>query len=298
VSHTWRAYPNFCNSRTTFRTPDRRTVAHKVHKVFWGLQEITLLLPPVLQGVFLSGRHHSYGNPGWPCLGNGRDSAVGLLERFVLWIEPDSSLIFIFIPGMALELLHPSNPHLALDSYRTVLPFFASLQSELGLNVVPPSSHSVASDSLSTPSTLSSAPSSHPASQNYHYPHLYPSVIQLPMLAQAGGKPDLSLFVPLKELWRWVERLLWRAVVLTAQVCDIRIDDVPPSTSANDSQTGTSAHVSRQMIRDDDSLLSQCMTLCWLAFLWLWHISFIERLILPILHILLALDLILSLEIF
>ena len=142
---------------------------------------------------------------------------------------------------MALELLHPSNPHLALDSYRTMLPFFASLQSELGLNVVPPSSHSVASDSLSTPSTLSSAPSSHPASQHHHYPHLGPSAVQLPMLAQAGGKPDLSLFVPLKELWRWVERLLWRAVVLTAQVCDIRIDDVPPSNSASDSQAGTSA---------------------------------------------------------
>lgn len=143
---------------------------------------------------------------------------------------------------MSLELLHPSDPHLALDVYRSALPFFAALQSELGLNVVPPCcSRSVANGS-STPTTVSSAPSSRPESRHHHYPHLCHSVAQLPTLAQVGGKPDLSLFVPLKELWRWVERLLWRAVILTAQVCDIRIDDAPPSASVNDShQVGTSA---------------------------------------------------------
>ena len=152
--------------------------------------------------------------------------------------------MFILISGIGLKLLHPSNPPLALDSYRTVLPFFASIHSELGLNVVPPSSHSVTSDSLSTPTTFSSALSSHPVSRHYHYPHLRPSVVQLPMLAQAGGKPDLTLFVPLKELWRCVGRLVWRAVVLTA-VCDIRIDEFPPSASVSDSQAGASAKGTR-----------------------------------------------------
>ena len=142
---------------------------------------------------------------------------------------------------MALELLHPSNPQLALDVYRSALPFFASLQSELGLNVIPPFSRPLANGTSSTPATVSSAQSSRPVSQHHNYSHLYHSVVQLPTLAQVGGKSDISLFVPLKELWRWVERLLWRAVVLAAQVCDIRIGDIPPSAGVNDSQADTTA---------------------------------------------------------
>jgi len=88
-----------------------------------------------------------------------------------------------------------------------------------------------------------------PTSQHYHYPHLCTSVVQSTMLAQAGGKPDLSLFVPLKELWRCIERLLCRAIVLTAQVCDIRIDEFPPSASVSDSQAGASAQTTRLVVR-------------------------------------------------
>jgi len=141
---------------------------------------------------------------------------------------------------MASELLHPSNPHPALEAYRAALPLFASLQSELGLNIVPSSLSSRYAGSSATPTTSSSPPPSRPVSQHQHYPYLSSAVSQLPTLSQAGGRPDITLFAPLKELWRWVERLLWRAVVLTAQVCDIRIDEDPTATS-NDSRPGTSA---------------------------------------------------------
>lgn len=36
-----------------------------------------------------------------------------------------------------------------------------------------------------------------------------------------SGKLDYSPFTQLRELWRWVERLLWRAICLSSLTCNI-----------------------------------------------------------------------------
>ncbi|KAF9444615.1 TPR-like protein [Macrolepiota fuliginosa MF-IS2] len=46
---------------------------------------------------------------------------------------------------------------------------------------------------------------------------------------QAAGKLDFTPFLYLREMWRWVERLLWRAVILSSRLCDIHQDDSPDS---------------------------------------------------------------------
>ena len=38
------------------------------------------------------------------------------------------------------------------------------------------------------------------------------------------GRVDFHSFTRFRELWRWVERLIWRAVVLTSKACDINDD--------------------------------------------------------------------------
>jgi hypothetical protein len=38
------------------------------------------------------------------------------------------------------------------------------------------------------------------------------------------GRVDFHSFTRFRELWRWVEQLIWRAVVLTSQTCDINDD--------------------------------------------------------------------------
>ncbi len=86
------------------------------------------------------------------------------------------------VVGMSLELLYPSDPQIAVTSYRKALPLLSTLQAELGLN------------------SKTSGPKS---------PY----------------KPDLSLFSQIRELWRWVERLLWRAVVLSAKTCNVFLDN-------------------------------------------------------------------------
>ncbi|KAF8907603.1 hypothetical protein CPB84DRAFT_1768330 [Gymnopilus junonius] len=47
----------------------------------------------------------------------------------------------------------------------------------------------------------------------------------LPINSSSTGNTEFTLFVQLRELWRWVEKLLWRAIVLSAKVCDIFNDD-------------------------------------------------------------------------
>ncbi|KAF8152244.1 hypothetical protein B0H34DRAFT_724464 [Crassisporium funariophilum] len=43
-------------------------------------------------------------------------------------------------------------------------------------------------------------------------------------LPKSSGKLDFVVFFQLRELWRWVERLLWRAVVLTSRTSNIQKD--------------------------------------------------------------------------
>ena len=89
-------------------------------------------------------------------------------------------------PGMALEHLHPTTPSIALQTYRSVFPhLFPSLKSQFTRESLLPYNN-----------------------QNHKSP--------------SSGKPDVTIFHQLRELWRWVESIIWRAVVLCARVCDVR----------------------------------------------------------------------------
>jgi hypothetical protein len=89
---------------------------------------------------------------------------------------------------MALEHLHPTSPSIALQTYCSVLPYlFPSLKSQFPhISLLPNLGHQ---------NHKSSSPSS---------------------------KLDFTVFHQLRELWRWVERIIWRAVVLCANVYDVR----------------------------------------------------------------------------
>ncbi|KDR72826.1 hypothetical protein GALMADRAFT_252100 [Galerina marginata CBS 339.88] len=55
-----------------------------------------------------------------------------------------------------------------------------------------------------------------------------------------NGKPDFLLFSQLREMWRWVERLLWRAIVLSAKTCDIFVDgDAIGAPATSNATSGT-----------------------------------------------------------
>ncbi|KAJ6632489.1 hypothetical protein B0H10DRAFT_1977554 [Mycena sp. CBHHK59/15] len=41
----------------------------------------------------------------------------------------------------------------------------------------------------------------------------------------ASGKLDFTSFSRYRELWRWVEHIIWRAVVVSAQICDVHRED-------------------------------------------------------------------------
>lgn len=83
---------------------------------------------------------------------------------------------------MAYEKLYPSDPRRALRAYLTSLPLFAMLAS----------------------SSFTILTSNQPSTSR-------PSC----------GKLDFTPFLQSRELWRWVERLLWRAVVLSSQLCQV-----------------------------------------------------------------------------
>lgn len=90
---------------------------------------------------------------------------------------------------MALEHLHPTSPLIALQTYCSVLPnLFPSLKSQFPhISLLPDLSH-----------------------QNHKIP------------SSPSSKLDFTIFHQLRELWRWVERIIWRAVVLCANVYDVR----------------------------------------------------------------------------
>jgi hypothetical protein len=86
---------------------------------------------------------------------------------------------------MAHEKLSPREHKKALKSYRVALPLLTVAESEI---------------SAVLPNTL-------------------------PPVASSGvGKIEFPSFTRFRELWRWIERLIWRAVVLTSQICDINDD--------------------------------------------------------------------------
>jgi hypothetical protein len=44
-------------------------------------------------------------------------------------------------------------------------------------------------------------------------------------IPQSSGKLDFTVFYQLRELWRWVERLLWRAVVLSSRATRLPVEE-------------------------------------------------------------------------
>jgi hypothetical protein len=90
---------------------------------------------------------------------------------------------------MALERIHPTSPSIALKTYCSVFqhlfPFLKTLFTHKSL--LP----------------------------NLNYQHQKLS-------SSSSSKLDFTLFYQSREIWRWVERIIWRAVVLCADVCDVR----------------------------------------------------------------------------
>jgi hypothetical protein len=103
---------------------------------------------------------------------------------------------------MSNELLHPTNPHIALASYSAAFPLLMIAQTEFSTVVSP----------------------------------------------RPSGKVDFTSFTKFRELWRWVERLLWRAIVLGASVYDVHHDH---HTSSTDSEEGGEE---QQQCKKKDSL--------------------------------------------
>jgi hypothetical protein len=54
----------------------------------------------------------------------------------------------------------------------------------------------------------------------------------LPSSTQPTGKLDFTPFYQLREMWRWVERLLWRAIVLSARLCEVHQDENTSTTKS------------------------------------------------------------------
>ncbi|KAI0919483.1 hypothetical protein AcV5_001535 [Taiwanofungus camphoratus] len=96
------------------------------------------------------------------------------------------SIRSICLQGMSHESVSPEEPHKAFAAYLTARPLIAN----------------VASDIL-------------------------PSVPSQPIAASVheAGASDQSSFARYRELWRWVERLLRRAIILGSRLCDIRRED-------------------------------------------------------------------------
>ena len=82
---------------------------------------------------------------------------------------------------MSQEKLSPMEPEKALGAYCTVLPLLVIVESEI-------------------PSVL-------PANTT-------PTGVE-----NGAGKLDFSSFTRFRELWLWIERLLWRAIILASRTC-------------------------------------------------------------------------------
>ncbi|TRM66755.1 hypothetical protein BD626DRAFT_483705 [Schizophyllum amplum] len=55
---------------------------------------------------------------------------------------------------------------------------------------------------------------------------LIKSELTISSTPSSTGAIDFSSFTRYRELWRWVDRLLWRAIVLVARCCDVLNDDM------------------------------------------------------------------------
>ncbi|KXN92633.1 Putative cargo-transport protein ypp1 [Leucoagaricus sp. SymC.cos] len=65
--------------------------------------------------------------------------------------------------------------------------------------------------------------------QGMSHEKLYPSE---PRRTLTTGKLDFAPFYQLREMWRWVERLLWRGIVLSARPCEVHQDETTGATES------------------------------------------------------------------
>jgi hypothetical protein len=108
-----------------------------------------------------------------------------LQGMYSFFLENGIDFLPLFCIGMCHEKLFPNDPTAALKSYRTALPLLTIAESEI---------------SAVLPSALP------------------------PGSTSGTGKLDFSSFTRFRELWRWAERLIWRAVILTASTGNIHED--------------------------------------------------------------------------
>ena len=88
----------------------------------------------------------------------------------------------VCLQGMSHECITPDDPQKALDTYLTALPLVSSAIAD-----IPPS-----------------------------------MAVQPAPIAHGGSAADNTSFGRYRELWRWVERLLRRAIILASRLCDVR----------------------------------------------------------------------------
>ncbi|KAG2018585.1 hypothetical protein CC2G_008007 [Coprinopsis cinerea AmutBmut pab1-1] len=96
----------------------------------------------------------------------------------------------VCLKGMSIEKLYPDQPERALDVYREAQPLFKILTTNKEFR-------ELVKGPVKTP------PDSNPA------------------------KRDYSNFVRYREMWRWVERIIWRGVCLSARIEDVCGDGEP-----------------------------------------------------------------------
>ncbi|PCH34790.1 hypothetical protein WOLCODRAFT_139578 [Wolfiporia cocos MD-104 SS10] len=111
----------------------------------------------------------------------------------------------ICLRGMCHETMSPNEPQKAFDTYMTALPLIASIIADI-------------------PPYVPTQPTGVPTN--------------------GVGTTDASSFGRYRELWRWVERLLRRAIIIGSRLCDIRQEEMGKGTLWRmlDSYHSCSAH--------------------------------------------------------
>ncbi|PPQ63641.1 hypothetical protein CVT24_004415 [Panaeolus cyanescens] len=108
----------------------------------------------------------------------------------------------VCLKGMSYEKLYPGNSSKALDAYTQSIPLLHALEREF--------SYSLRS---------------------------YSSTGYPPTHVSTGGKMDVTIFNQMRELWRWTERLLWRAIVLSSRTTNLYEPYESPDTDENPSSS-------------------------------------------------------------
>lgn len=138
-------------------------------------------------------------------MGIGGDVAICVFERCQsIPLSMSLSSYFTCNPGMSYEKLYPDTPTKALDAYAESISLLNALEREF--------SYSLRSYSSCIYSTTQAA--------------------------STAAKMDLTIFNQMRELWRWAERLLWRAIVLSSRTTNLFEPYDTPITTTVDENAG------------------------------------------------------------